>query len=223
MELQKRDSQEMDLRQSLAVAIQDNGTFNLALVNKVAIHAQLAKYKQKNGNPNFGLIFKIPLSDRIAAMAEKDFPNTVQIISVAIASAMESINLQRPMTNSQIFDLAEAIIDEAKSDNLSIEDLMLFLQQLVRGKYETFYEGIDIPKFMDRFGKYRDERWNEGVRIRDEKHEEYKLLGETKRAAQADTALDDHLQQFTSKLGEMRDELKAQREENKRLREQRDF
>lgn len=213
----------MGLRQNLAVAIQGNGTFNLALINKVSVNQELKKFKHPNGNPNFGLIFQIPKSERIAAMAAANFPQTVMTIAVGIASAMEGMNLSRPMTNSQILDLAEAIIDESESDNLSLEDLMLFLQQLVRGKYSDVYEGMDIPKFMKRFGEYRDERWNEGLRLRDEKHEDFKRLGEAERISQPTSALDEHLQSFTSKLGQLKDELKSQKAENKRLRDQKDF
>lgn len=223
MELQKMGSQGMDLKQNLIAAIQEGGRFNLAKVDKVAINQELRKYKNTDGNPNFGMIFKIPKAERITAMAAADFKTTVMTLAVAIASAMESMNLSRPMTNSQIFDLAESVIDDAESDNLSLEDLLLFLQQLVRGKYADVYEGMDIPKFMKRFGEYRDARWEEGVRLRDERDEQYKLLGETKRSAQPNTALDEHLQAFTTKLGAIKDELKEQRAENRRLRDQKDF
>lgn len=208
---------------SLTAAIQNDGSFNLLAVNKLEVATELRKFKNEKGGINYPALFNIPVSERISAMSKIDLPGTVQVISVGISLALESINLKRPMTSGQVFDLAEAIIDESDSDNLSLEDLLLFLQKLTRGEYGEMYESLDVPKFMMKFGQYRDERWDAGIKIRDEKVLEHKQLGEQERASAKNTALDEHLSQFTSKLSAMKDEVKTTREENKRLRNQRDF
>lgn len=208
---------------SLTAAIQNDGSFNLLAVNKLEVATELRKFKNEKGGINYPALFNIPVSERISAMSKIDLPGTVQVISVGISLALESINLKRPMTSGQVFDLAEAIIDESDSDNLSLEDLLLFLQKLTRGEYGEMYESLDVPKFMMKFGQYRDERWDAGIKIRDEKVLEHKQLGEQERAYAKNTALDEHLSQFTSKLSAMKDEVKTTREENKRLRNQRDF
>ena len=219
------DSQGMGLLPSFLAAIQKNGEYDLSKIDKPKINQELRKFKNQNGTINFKSLFAIPVADRITAMAQKDFPKTVLIISVAIASALEGMNLIRPMTSSQILDLSEAIIDEADSDKLSLEDLVLFLQQLSRGKYDDLYEGIDVPKFLKRFGVYRDERWAEGIRLRDEKHEYYKNLGDDNHHERSNrtSPIDEQMLNYRNKLQAQKDELALAKRENKILRQQRDF
>jgi hypothetical protein len=45
---------------------------------------------------------------------------------------------------------------------------MLFLQKLTRGEYGTMYESMDIPKFMEKFELYREERFQSMQNIREE-------------------------------------------------------
>lgn len=223
MELQKTDLPEKGLRQSLIVAITPTGNIDISKVDKLKINLELKKFKHTNGSINYGEIFLIPKDQRIAAMAVINMAQTIQTITVALTICFETMNLSRAMSAFQILDLAEAIVDEAESDNLSLEDLMLFLQKLTRGEYPGLYEGMDIPKFMERFGQYRDERWSAGIKIRDEKVLEHKQLGDVERTGTKQTALDEHLSSFTTKLSNMKDELHEQKNENKRLRNQRDF
>jgi hypothetical protein len=112
--------------------------------------------------------------------------------------------------------LAEAIIDDSRQDKIAIPDLLLFLQNLTRGKYGDLYGSIDSVKFMRYFDDYRDERWSEGIRIRDEKDLQYKALGDPERTGGKMTAFDEHLSQYTTKLQAKNDEIKELREERKR-------
>jgi len=163
---------------NLQVGITTTGGLNVKLIDKVEVGVQLRKYKHKNNSTNFPELFNIPVDQRITAMAARNFGETIKTIAVALTLAFETMNLSRPMQAFQILDLAEAIVDEAESDKLSIEDLMIFLQRMTRGEYQGLYEGIDIPKFMERFNQYRDERWDAGIELRDKRHEEYKSLGD---------------------------------------------
>jgi hypothetical protein len=192
------------------------GEIDISKVDKIGINSELRKYKHPNGTPNYGEVFKIPKSQRIAELAKQNIAETIQVITVGITLALESMNLSRPMTAFQILDLAEAIVDEAESDNLAIEDVMLFLQQLTRGKYQL-YEGMDIPKFMGMFNQYRDERWNEGIRIRDEKVLEYKQLGDQERTCQPNP-LADHMTDFAGRIGDLKEKLREKSDQVKYLR-----
>lgn len=152
-------------------------------------------------------------------MAERDLGGTIQLVAAALTMAFEKMNLARPMTAFQVLDLAEEIADSgAESDAIALEDLVLFLQKLVRGEYGPMYEGMDIPKFMEKFGKYRDERYNEAIRIRDEKHLQYKSLGDSNRSSNVNP-LADHLANFAGKIGALKDQLRDKNEEIKKLRE----
>jgi hypothetical protein len=191
--------------------------------NKQEMNQILRQYKVQGGAPNFPALFNIPRSERIAALAEREPVKTNAIVSGALTMAFENINLKRGFKEEQVLELADAIIDSAGEDNLSLEDLVLFLQYLVRGKYEMSYESLDVPKFMRMFNKYRDERWAEGVRIRDEKHDEYKSLGDRdvfdRSFRKPENSFQQELFNYNTRLQAKNDEIRALREERKRNRD----
>lgn len=202
---------------NLSAAILPNGDFNLSLVKKVSLNLELKKYKHENGSINYSLIRDIPKSERIFAMSKADLPSTIQLISVALKLANEQMNMSRPMNNSQIIDLAEMIVDESEQDNLSFEDVLLFLQKLTRGEYGSFYESMDIPKFFTFFNEYRDERWNEMIILRDKLVEEHKRLGDDnifERSTRV-SPIGEDLSRYASKLQKQSDELKLLKREKR--------
>ena len=153
-------------------------TLKLMLRNSSAsgteINAILKKYKLPTGAVNYPELFKV--AERLPEMAKSDLQGTTMLINAGLTQAMKSMNLVRPMSGQQVLDLADAIIDTASEDNLSLEDLMLFLQKLVRGEYGPMYEGMDIPKFMDKFELYREERFQAIQNIRYEESIQHKTL-----------------------------------------------
>lgn len=114
-------------------------------------------------------------------MAEINYNETLAILVVAISKSLSVMNLNRPMSGEQIIELAETIIDSSKEDYLALEDVVLFLQSLVRGKYGPLYESMDIPKFMEKFEMYRETRHQALVSYRDEQHCNYTSLGDKTR------------------------------------------
>lgn len=182
------------------------------------INLELKKFKDERGLIMFDQLLSLPLENRIFKMAEKDLASTIKIITVALTLAMETFNVARKMNNFQILDLAETIVDDAGSDKIALEDLMLFLQKLTRGEYPELYEGMDQVKFMARFNQYRDDRWDEGVRLRDAKHEEFKKLGDAndfERYNPKDTsAFGDMMKQYRTKTQIRRDEQRERKNYN---------
>lgn len=122
------------------------------------------------------------------------------------------------MNEFQILNLAEEIIDTSSEDNLSLEDLMLFLQNLVRGKYKLSYESFDIPKFMELFEIYRQERHSMILRLRENEHLQFKALGDATRSFSQD-ALSEHFGNFANTMSMMRENMKELKKENKVLKE----
>lgn len=159
--------------------ITTTGQFEVARIDKLSVNMELKKYKDKNGAIDFLSIREIPQEERIYSVAKRDLGSAVKLVAVAITLAMEGMNLTRPLTAFQILDISETVIEESESDSLTFPDLMLFLQRLVRGYYPGLYEGIDQLKFMERFNQYRDERFEEMKKMRDEKHDYYKGLGDS--------------------------------------------
>lgn len=136
--------------------------------DKNEINAIVKSYKTDQGHPNFPALFTIPSEHRLPELAKKDYKLAAGLVVAGLTSAFESMNLSRPMNAAQIIDLADAVLDTSAEDNLSLEDLVLFLQKLVRGEYGVLYESMDIPKFMEKFEKYREERYQAIKNIRDE-------------------------------------------------------
>lgn len=185
--------------------------------DKMEIGLILRKYKT-GGAENFPAIFSIPSTERIPVLAKKDFKKSVALITVGLTMAFESMNLKRPMNELQILDLAEAIIDTSSEDNLSFEDLMLFLQNLTRGKYEGMYESMDIPKFMEKFEIYREARHSALLLYRENQHLEYRSLGPSERTTQPDS-LETHLSNVTGRISELKQNLREKIKENQKLKD----
>lgn len=140
-------------------------------------------------------------------MAKRDFESTLAMIVVALTKAFESMNLSRPMNDEQVIELAETIIESSNEDFLALEDVVLFLQGLTRGKYGALYESMDIPKFMLLFEKYRQERHEALMEYRDEQHIQNKILPVNDRIA--DMFPDDFKEKMRSaQMEEMRDKAK---------------
>lgn len=182
--------------------------------NSMQVATILRDFKTDGGLVNYPAVLSIPRTNRIPQLAKDNFGDTIKSIGVALTLAFENMNLKRGMTPDQIANLSETIIDTANEDNLAFEDLMLFLQKLTRGEYGITYESMDIPKFMNFFEKYREERWQELNRIRQESHIQNKSAGDTGKSTQPDQ-LSEHFSAFGSRLSEMKDHIKSLREDVK--------
>ena len=141
-----------------------------------AVNFEIQAYKLPNGAENYPALLSIPTSERLPAMASQDLQRTDMIVTAGLTMAMESMNLARSMNAAQVMDLSSAIIDTAAEDNLALEDVVIFLQKLVRGHYGSMYESMDIPKFMGKFEEYRQERHESMMRIKEERDAQYKAL-----------------------------------------------
>lgn len=184
----------------------------------------LKQYKFSSGEINFGEIFKIPKSERLPALYEKDFLKTTAVLVSAISTAFEKLNLKKKDYGAVVNDIAEDILDNYHKDNLTLEDLMLFLQKLCRGEYGNIEE-VSLARFNNLFCKYLDERWDEGIRIRDEKHDEYKTWGDNNHFERSNrvSPIDQELHDYRKKIEIRKDEAALLKRENEILKQQRDF
>lgn len=191
--------------------------------NKREMSLILRQYKLQTGATDFPAILSIPSSDRIATMAKNDFAGVNALIGGALTVAFEAMNFKRSFTADQIWDLSEAIIDTSGEDNLAFEDLMIFLQNLVWGKYDMSHESIDIPKFMKYFEIYRQERYEALMDYRENEHLALKDSGKVDRSTKPETAFEEHLQSYARKLQEKNDEIKLLRKERNKNFQQDNF
>ncbi|HRE52253.1 MAG TPA: hypothetical protein PK339_12575 [Flavitalea sp.] len=150
--------------------------------DKMAITLHLSGFKQR-GMVDYARTLQVPTFQRITAMASdrEGYSRLLIAISAAIRSALANINLRVSLTEDQIVELADQIIDQANEDNLALEDVLLFLQQLVGGKAGKIYDRLDIPVFFELFETYRQSRHIAMLEARYEQDANYKALGPTER------------------------------------------
>lgn len=146
--------------------------------NKLEMNAALRVYKMPNGAVNYNHVLRVPTSDRILGLIQSGgYERVFKMLAGAVQVALESLNINKTLSENQVIDLVDALIDTAHEDNLSVEDVVLFLQKLVRGEAGKLAYAIDIPKFMDYFESYRQERHVEYLRAKEELHAQYKATG----------------------------------------------
>lgn len=123
----------------------------------------------------------IPSSERIVTLIAKDRVFVHKIIAAQIDYAMQYFNLRYGLTTPQIFLLVDEILEDAESDNLSVQDVYLFLVQLGTGKMGKIYDRLDIPTFMELFENYRQARHEAYINLKYEQDSQYKTYGDPER------------------------------------------
>jgi len=146
------------------------------------INEALAVYREQ-GMVKYEKTLAIPFEQRIPELIKQpEGRKRVQAaLSASILSAFNNIEKAR-MSADQILDLADGIIDSAHEDQLSIEDVLLFLKDLLTGKFGKISEKLDMPMFFDYFEKYRDKRYRTLEAIRYEQHLTLKGMGHSARS-----------------------------------------
>lgn len=146
--------------------------------DKVEMNVALREYKLPNGSVDYRAVMSVPSADRINGLvAAGEYQQVLIILSAGIQVAFENLNLSKPMSATQIVDLADAIIDTSAEDNLGVEDVVLFLQKLVRGETDKLFSRLDSSVFMKEFETYRQQRHIECLRIKEEQHAQFKAMG----------------------------------------------
>lgn len=138
-------------------------------------------FVDSTGATNYLQLLRVPTSERIPALAKQNREYIHKIVAAQIEFTMKYFNLKNPMTIEQIFLLADEIINESEYDNLSIQDVYLFLVKIATGKMGKIYERLDIPTFMEMFDKHRYERHETVIEFMYEEHVQNKSMGPTER------------------------------------------
>lgn len=145
--------------------------------NKTGVSMHLSTFKER-GVVVYDKVLAIKSENRIPAMAKNE--NTRYELLVAITASLKSafnnFNLAAGMSEDQIIDLAELIIGESEQDNLSLEDVLLFLQKLLTGECGKIFNRLDSPTFFELFEVYRQERHSEFIKIKNEKEVQMKTI-----------------------------------------------
>jgi hypothetical protein len=141
----------------------------------------LKPFVTSTGGTNYLSLMRVPSSERLPELAKKGRVSVHKILAAQIEFMMKYFNLKQGLSLDQIFILADLIIDESEADNLSLQDVYLFLHKLATGKMGPIYQSLDIPRFMELFQIHRDERIEALQAYRDEEHAQFKGMGDSDR------------------------------------------
>lgn len=145
----------------------------------------MCRFKEKGEALPMKVIELVPVSERLPALSKLYGTDKISgILSIAITKALNNFNLRVGMNAEQIMQLAYSLIDEAEQDQLAIQDIMLFLDGMVKYKYGKVYDRMDMPTFFEMFEKYREERHLAFMNGKDEAHAQFKAMGDSNRTSQ---------------------------------------
>lgn len=134
-----------------------------------------------NGLVDHKKTLSIPDRDRIPALVKENRRVVLTVITAALGSAFSNLNLRVGMNEDQIVELADAIIETAHEDQLSVEDVLLFLRDMITGKAGKIYDRMDMPTFFEMFETYRQARYETLKNIHYEREAQFKASGPQER------------------------------------------
>lgn len=128
----------------------------------IAVKNHLALYKER-GMISYLKVLELPLTERIPALilepGKRD--EILTALTASLKSAFSNINVRLSMNEDQVVELADMIIDQSHEDQLGLEDVLLFLGDLLQGKMGRVNDRMDIPTFFTLFEEYRQRRHEE--------------------------------------------------------------
>ena len=153
--------------------------------NNGGVYNEMCRYKEKGEALPLRVIELVPVAERIPALKEMYGTDKIAaVLSKQITRTLNNFNLRVAMTPEQVADLSYAILDEAESDQLAIQDILLFLDGLPKFKYGKVYDRMDMPTFFEMLEKYREERHQAYINGKEEAHAQFKAMGDSNRTSQ---------------------------------------
>lgn len=157
----------------------------LAKGSRGQVFNEMCRYKERGEAVPMKVIELVPVSERLPALTKMYGNDKIAVlIGNYITKALESFNLRVNMNADQIFDLAYSIIESSEEDQLAIQDILLFLDGMVKFKYGKVYDRMDMPTFFEMLEKYREERHQAFMNGKEEAHAQFKAMGDSNRTSQ---------------------------------------
>ena len=168
-----------------------NGSLSKQLLNLVVkgskgeVYNEMCRYKEKGEPLHLKVIELVPVNERLPALAKiYGIDKIAGVLSIAITKALSNFNLRVGMNPEQIAQLSFALIEEAESDQLAIQDILLFLDGFPKFRYGKVFDRMDMPTFFEMLEKYREERHQAYINGKEEAHAQFKAMGESNRTSQ---------------------------------------
>ena len=145
----------------------------------------MCRWKDKGEPLPMAVIEAIPVKDRLPGLVNSYGLDKVSaILSKAITRSLANLNLRVGMNSDQVVDLSLSLIESAEEDQLAFEDIMLFLDGMIKGKYGKIYDRMDMPTFFELLEVYRDQRHKVYMGKKYEQESQFKTYGDTNRLSE---------------------------------------
>lgn len=153
---------------------------------------------QHAGQVKFEALLEIPVSERIPGHIENFGKKTVHRMLVVILKEFNNKLLlpkAKKLTDTKISIAACELMLTAEEDQLSLEDVILFLQRAKAGLYGPL-KNLVLPAYLlQKFELYRQARHDVYAKLKAARDAEFKAMGAVPRTSSEPTAIGDLLQQ----------------------------
>lgn len=176
---------------SLKEAGKSRKRFTRSLEYELIASLALQQYGTADG-ANFEALLSIPLPERIPGLiSEYGLKRMHRLIKTILHEFCHSIALpkSKKLTETKISVTACDLILVADEDQFSMEDLIVFFEQVKKGKYGKFKGLLSYYAIMEKLEQYRQERYETYIRIKEQKEAEVRLLGPTERISPEPTPI----------------------------------
>lgn len=123
-------------------------------------------------------VLEVPMNERIPELIKTPGArmDILTNLTAALTAAFSNLNLRHSISGEQVVELADMIIDQSHEDQMGLEDVYLFLENLLTGKAGKIYDRMDVQLFFELFETYRQRRHEEMKDFRDELDAQYRCL-----------------------------------------------
>jgi len=153
---------------------------------------------QQDGSVNYEALLSIPQSDRIPGLIESYGKKTVHRLLVMILNEFNNKLLLpkiKKLTATKVSMAACELMLTAEEDQLSLEDVILFLQRAKAGLYGPIKTLILPSVLFDKFEMYRQARHAVYMKFKEKRDAEFKAMGAVPRSSSEPAAIGELLQQ----------------------------
>jgi len=157
------------------------------------------------GRPNYVGLMQIPSSHRINAYAEKNISACLKSISAIVKISLRSYEIDMNFC----IDISTLFVQESKTYNLALEDILIFFQRLNAGEYGDFYGKKLTPvMIMTKFSIYCEDRDDAIVSFREQEYNQAEAQDFLSREVNPDSELSNVLSRVGAAFTQIKNNLK---------------
>jgi hypothetical protein len=172
--------------------------FNLNTLEYGIIANLVVQNYQQDGTVKYDALLSIPLSERIPGLIETYGKKTMHRLLLMILTQFNGqlpLPRAKKLTDTKLSVAACELMLTAYEDQLSMEDVILFLQRAKAGLYGPIKNLVLTSVLLNKFELYRQARHDVFQKLKEARDAEFKNLGAVPRSSSEPTAIGDLLQQ----------------------------